>query len=93
MAAMVLILSLPNVLAGRWVSVSATGLLPTDHTCTISSPSSPNVVLPGSAACVIQLGTGVAHGGFIIGNVLPGSYVIQITGNQGDFAQTTLSVY
>ena len=85
--------TLSIVHAGRWVSVHVTGLLPTDTTCSISSPSSPNVVLPGSAACAIQAGTGVANGGFIIGNVLPGSYVIQVTGNQGDFAQAVLSTY
>jgi hypothetical protein len=78
--------------AGSRVSIQATGLLPTDTTCQLSSPSAPNVILPGTAACVIQAGTGVAYGGFIIGNVLPGSYVIQVTGNQGDFAQTVLAV-
>jgi hypothetical protein len=77
---------------GSSVSIQATGLLPTDTTCQLSSPSSPNVILPGTAACVIQAGTGVAYGGFIIGNVLPGSYVVQVTGNQGDFAQTVLAV-
>jgi hypothetical protein len=81
-----------SVHAGGWVSVHVTGLLPTDTTCTISSPSSPSVIAPGSAACAIQVGTGVANGGFIIGVALPGSYVIQVTGNQGDFAQTLLSV-
>ena len=89
----VLVVSFPHVFAGRSISVHVRGLLPTDSTCTISSPSSPNVIFPGSAACVIQLGSGVAHGGFIVGNVLPGSYVIQVTGNQGDSAQTILSVY
>ena len=83
---------LTNVHAGGWVSIHVTGLLPTDTTCTISSPSSPSVIAPGSAACAIQVGTGVANGGFIIGVALPGSYVIQVTGNQGDFAQTLLSV-
>lgn len=77
-------------LPGAQVSFHASGFLPTDTTCTISSPSSPNLILNG--ACVIQEGTGIAYGGFIIGNVLPGEYVIQITGNQGDFAQTVLSV-
>lgn len=78
--------------AGSRVSIQAAGLLPTDTTCVLSSPSSPNVIIPGTAACVIQAGTGVAYGGFIVGNVLPGSYVIQVTGNQGDFAQTVLAV-
>jgi hypothetical protein len=77
---------------GSRVAIQATGLLPTDTTCQLSSPSSPNVILPGTAACVIQAGTGVAYGGFIVGNVLPGSYVIQVTGNEGDFAQTVLGV-
>jgi len=81
-----------SVHAGGWVSVHVTGLLPTDATCIISSPSSPNVIAPGSAACAIQVGTGVANGGFIIGSAPPGSYVIQVTGNQGDFAQTLLTV-
>ena len=77
---------------GTGISIHASGMLPTDLTCQISSPSSPSVILPGTAACVIQSGTGVATGGFIIGNVLPGEYVIQVTGNQGDFVQTVLSV-
>jgi len=77
---------------GSTVSIQATGLLPTDTTCLLSSPSSPNVILPGTSACVIQAGTGTAYGGFTIGNVLPGEYVIQVTGNQGDFAQTVLTV-
>ena len=78
--------------SGSRVSFQATGMLPTDTTCLLSSPSSPYVILPGTAACVIQAGTGVGYGGFIVGNVLPGSYVIQVTGNQGDFAQTVLAV-
>ncbi|MGA2783192.1 MAG: hypothetical protein ABSF09_00640 [Candidatus Bathyarchaeia archaeon] len=77
---------------GAGVSIHATGMLPTDSTCQISSPPSPNVILPGTAACVIQLGSGVAYGGFTVGNVLSGQYVIQITGNQGDSAQTILAV-
>ena len=85
-------ITLTGVHAGRWISVHATGLLPTNRTCSISSPSSPNVVLPGSSACAIQMGTGIANGGFIIGNVLPGAYVIQVTGDQGDFAQTVLAI-
>ena len=76
---------------GATVSIRATGLLPTDTTCQLFSPSS-DVILPGTAACVIQAGTGVAYGGFIVGNVLPGSYVIEVRGDQGDFAQTVLTV-
>jgi len=78
--------------AGSRVTVQATGLLPTDTTCQLSSPSAYNPILPGTAACVIQAGTGDAYAGFIVGNVPPGSYVIQITGNEGDFAQAVLAV-
>lgn len=77
---------------GRQVSITGAGFLPIDNTCTISSPSSPYVILSGVAACVIQVGSGLPTGGFTIGNVLPGQYVIQITGNQGDFAQALLNV-
>jgi uncharacterized membrane protein (DUF485 family) len=45
-----------------------------------------------SAACVIKAGTGIAIGGFIIGDVLPGAYVIQVNGNQEDFAQAELAI-
>ena len=77
---------------GADVSVQGAGFLPTDTTCTISSPSSPSVVLAGTAACAIPSGTGMPYGGFIIGNVLPGEYVVQVTGNQGDSAQAILTV-
>ena len=73
------------------VSVIASGFLPTDTTCTISSPT-PNLVLKGTVACVIQAGSGTPHGSFTVGNILPGQYVIQVTGNQGDWAQALLSV-
>ena len=75
---------------GLDVSVQGVGFLPTDTTCILSSPSSTNVILQGSAACVID--SGVPHGGFIIGNVLPGEYVIQLTGNQGDSGQAIVTI-
>ena len=74
------------------VSVQGMGFLPTDTTCNLSSPSSPNVILLGTTACVVQSGSGIPHGGFIIGNVLPGEYVIQLTGNQGDSGQAIITV-
>ena len=76
--------------SGHDVSFTGAGFLPTDTTCYVSSPSSNGVIL--SSACVIQAGTGAPNGGFTIGNVLPGEYVIQVTGNQGDFAQAVLAV-
>jgi hypothetical protein len=74
------------------VSFQGSGFLPTDTTCTISSPSSPNPILPGSAACVIQMGSGAPMGSFLIGAVLPGEYVVQVNGNQGDSAQAVVTV-
>jgi len=75
---------------GLDVVVQGSGFLPTDTTCTIGSPSSPNPILPGSGACVIQSGRAV--GSFLIGNVPPGEYVIRLTGNQGDSAQALIDV-
>jgi hypothetical protein len=75
---------------GLDVSVQGAGFLPTDTTCNLSSPNSSGIILHGTAACVIQ--NGIANGGFLIGNVLPGEYVIQLTGNQGDSAQTIIAV-
>jgi hypothetical protein len=49
-------------------------------------------VLGGTAACAIPSGSGMPYGSFIIGNVLPGEYVVQLTGNQGDSAQAILGV-
>src|SRR5208282_637876 len=77
---------------GIHVAVNGTGFLPTDSACTVSSPGSA-AVLPGSQACVLyQVGNGNVAASFTIGNLLPGQYIIQITGNQGDFAQALLNV-
>jgi hypothetical protein len=73
------------------VIVNGTGFLPTDIGCVISGPGS-NVVEGGTAACSTRAGTGVISGSFLIGNVLPGQYLIQVTGSQGDFAQAVLYV-
>jgi len=76
--------------SGHNISFSGAGFLPTDSTCNVSSPSSVGVIL--SSACVVQAGTGTPYGGFTVGNVSPGSYVIQVTGNYGDFAQAIVEV-
>jgi hypothetical protein len=73
------------------VIVNGTGFLPTDTGCVISSPGT-NAVEGGTAACSIRAGTGVISGSFLIGNVLPGQYLIQVTGSQGDFAQAVVYV-
>jgi hypothetical protein len=86
----VISLSQTTVSAGVSISFSGAGFLPTDTTCSLSSPSSNNLIM--SSACVIQAGTGVPTGGFTLGNVPPGQYVIQVTGNQGDYVQIVLAV-
>ena len=76
---------------GTHVLVNGTGFLPTDHSCIISS-SSGAFILAGSAACAVQLGTGQTGGSFTVGNIAPGQYLVQVTGNQGDFAQAVFNV-
>ncbi len=84
----------PSGTIGDHISFHGTGFLPTDITCTVTSGSSNafNPILPGSQACVTRLGTGIVDGSFIIANVPPGQYVIQVTGNVGDYAQAILTV-
>jgi len=77
---------------GTQITFQASGFMPTDTTCTISGPSSTNVILTSTSACVIRSGSGAPMGGFTIGNASPGQYVIELTGNQGDSAQTILDV-
>jgi hypothetical protein len=84
--------------------LNGTGFLPTDQSCSVSGIGNGNVfnpVLVGSAACSIAVGTGIVNGSFIIGNVSPGEYVIEVTGctgntgcapSVGDFAQQVLTV-
>ncbi len=76
---------------GHSVIVNGTSFLPTDTACVISSPGT-SAVLGGSAGCAIVAGSGIVSGSFLVGNVLPGQYVIQVTGDKGDFAQRALNV-
>jgi hypothetical protein len=76
---------------GTQIEILASGFMPTDNTCMISSPSS-SVILTGTAACVIRSGSGAPMGGFTIGNASPGQYVIEVTGSSGDSAQAILDV-
>ncbi len=86
---------------GSEIVVNGTGFLPTDQSCSVSSPSLPNPILPGSSGCAITVGTGNVNASFIIAAVAPGQYVIEITGcngnngcapSVGDFAQAVLTV-
>ncbi len=83
---------------GTHVSVTGSQFLPQDAnsgTCSLSSPSSGNVIAPGSQACsFFKAPTGFVNvtGSFIVGNVNPGQYVIQVSGSQGDSAQAVFNV-
>src|SRR5208337_1354566 len=56
---------------GTHVLVNGTGFLPTDQSCSVSSPGS-NAIDPGTAACVIHVGSGVVNASFTINSVPPG---------------------
>ena len=92
-------LSPANGVPGTDISVSGTGFQFSDQSCSITSPSSPNVVI--NAGCSVTSGTEGIHGSFVVGNVPAGQYVIEVTGcsgnnpcspSQGDFAQQVLTV-
>ena len=71
---------------GATVNISTT-LDPTDVSCALSSP------IPGliTASTCILAGRNV-EGSFIVGNVPGGTYLIQVTGDSGDFATLTFTV-
>ena len=74
---------------GAHIVVNGTGFLPPDpRSCTLSSPGSAAVLARSPTCSVIN---GVAAASFIVGNVVPGQYLIQITAGS-DFAQTVLFV-
>lgn len=92
-------LSPANGIPGTDISVSGTGFQLSDQACSITSPSNPNVVI--NSGCAVTSGTELIHGSFIVGNVSPGQYVIEVTGcsgnnpcspSQGDFAEQVLTV-
>ncbi len=98
-------LSPASARTGAHILVNGTGFLPTDTSCTVSAvgfdANGHSPLLSGTAACVISVGSGIVGGSFTIGNVLPGQYVIEVTGcrgnngcfpSSGDFAQAVLNV-
>ena len=74
--------------AGQIVTVTGSGFRTDDSSCSISGS---NNIVTGSA-CSVALGSGAPSGSFIVGNVAPGAYIITLSGNQGDSAQTTFTV-
>src|SRR5208282_1112661 len=92
-----LLLLPPKGPTGTHVQINGTGFLPTDTTCTISAPNSGGIIV--NAACTIVppsppggKPTNKTTGSFYVGNVPIGQYVIQVTGNGGDFAQAIFNV-
>ena len=81
---------------GSHVSVEGTNFLTTDTSCTIGvSSGNGNFISGGTSACaVFTISTGATNvtASFRIGNVQPGQYLIQVSGNQGDFAQALVNV-
>jgi hypothetical protein len=73
---------------GTVIQISGTGFLPSDTACSITGSGG----VATTAACSIVAGTGAPKGNFTIGNVVPGSYLIIVTGNHGDYAQNTTQV-
>ena len=79
--------------AGAHIFVNGTGFLPTDTTCALGAPGGTGVIVAGTQACAIEVGSGVVNASFTIGNVLPGQYVIMITAYPGgDSAQAIVNV-
>ena len=98
-------LSPASARTGAHILVNGTGFLPTDTSCSVSSPSldinGQPPILSGTAACAIRVGSGLVNASFIIPNITPGQYVIEITGcggnngcapSAGDYAQAILNV-
>src|SRR5208337_1198623 len=89
---------------GTSVQFSGTWFQPSDSSCSVSSPTNGAIIVNGGCSTFpVQNATGVpsGHHGFFtqnvtgsfeVGNVPEGQYVIQVSGNQGDFAQAIFNV-
>ena len=77
-------------IGGSQIHVRGSGFLSADTACTISSPTSHNLVFETTGG--LGVSAGIVVGELILGIVPPGKYVVQVTGNQGDVAQATITV-
>jgi hypothetical protein len=75
-------------IAGTVVHISGIGFLPSDRGCTITGSGGVVTI----AACSMVAGSGAPKGNFTIGNVVPGAYLITVTGTYGDTAQNVTQV-
>ena len=71
---------------GTIVTVSGSNFAIGDTSCSMSSPSD----LIANPECSVS--NGVVSGGFAVGNVAVGEYVVTVIGNSGDSATTTFLV-
>ncbi|MGD0424780.1 MAG: hypothetical protein ABSA92_15185, partial [Candidatus Bathyarchaeia archaeon] len=79
---------------GTHVSIEGSSFTERDTSCTLYSPSNGAIIVNGACSTFTNSITGFQNvtGSFVIGNVGEGQYVIQVTGNTGDFAQAVLNV-
>ena len=79
---------------GTHVSIEGSSFTERDTSCTLSSPSNGAIIVNGACSTFTNSITGFQNvtGSFVIGNVGEGQYVIQVTGNTGDFAQAVFNV-
>ena len=76
---------------GITVIIGGSGFSFADTTCSLSvSQGSGSINQNG--ACSIGGGTGTPSGSFTVGNVVPGTYVLRVTGSTSDFAEATFTV-
>ena len=73
------------------MAVEGSYFQPGDTSCTISSPSG-IVIAAGCSTFKTPGGFMNVTGSFTVGNVVPGQYVIQVSGSTGDFAQSVFNV-
>ena len=82
---------------GIHVTIEGTGFQPGDNPCSLSSPTSGDMVVDGACSFFTVKsghfkGAQNVTGSFVVGNVPPGDYVIQVDGSLGDFAQAIFTV-
>jgi hypothetical protein len=82
---------------GIHIKIKGGGFLPGDNPCSLSSPTDSDVVVNGACSFFTVKsgpfkGFQNVTGGFVVGNVPPGSYVIQVDGSLGDSAQAVFTV-
>ena len=76
---------------GITVIIGGSGFSFADNTCTLSVQQGSSSINQ-NGACSIGGGTGTPSASFTVGNVVPGTYVLRVTGSTSDFAEATFTV-